>query len=424
MVQEKSRHPGDPAAEAAGLLLRIGFVILCIFVPVITFWTRRSIVVLVPIGLTTIILASTIIARDFSALNRFVNLLLRVAGVAALCLAIWSSMSLLWTPFPAEAGEKLFKALGTLALALAACLAIPVRMRAPNLHLVTIGIALAASVPALVWIAAYFGYRIAPIEGPTTARAAISLALMVWPAMAWLETRAERGFEMGLMLLVALAVALSGSMLALLTLIVGACVFGLALLVPKAVASFLAAGTILVILGAPFFAAILRLPEFPTELVSRLFDSGTITALQDWGDANVKDPLHLITGHGFETAARARTSLLLAVNSGTTHAASGTIFDIWYELGLIGALCSAFLVAGSFRGCLRQPQPLVAPLLGCMAGACAFALIGNAISQLWFLSSLGVVAITFVAVHNGQHRTIRPKARQQTMARHLPGTAA
>ena len=47
----------------------------------------------------------------------------------------WCALSLIWTPFLAEASERLFNIAGTVLMAVAGYLALPERMRSANLYI-------------------------------------------------------------------------------------------------------------------------------------------------------------------------------------------------------------------------------------------------------------------------------------------------
>ncbi len=104
--------------------------------------SRWVIVVLVPIGAVLIILSSLLRADSARLSDRALARLASGPGLASLLLITWALVSLLWTPVRVEAMEKLFKLLGVVLLGFFAVIALPNRMRATNLHLITIGVAL------------------------------------------------------------------------------------------------------------------------------------------------------------------------------------------------------------------------------------------------------------------------------------------
>ena len=407
MMQGKSRRANDPGLEAAGLLLRVGMAILCLVVPLIIFFTRRSVVVLVPIGLTIIILASAIKAEDFSVFSRLKAVLFNPAGAAAIMFCLWLIASFAWTPFPVDSLEKLFKALGTITLVAAACLALPERMRAPNLNLITLGAFLAALLAIGIVAALIFRREMVTIEGVTLARASVTLSLLTFAAMAWLLTRAQTLVAAILALMAGAGITLLGSKIALLMFATGMLTFLLSTLQARATAWLLGLTTAFAVLCAPAIAIAAHWSNLslfsPVELLRQ-----PLLAFGRWGDLIMSEPLRLMTGHGFDTATRARSIGYISPDM-----PRGVVFEIWYELGLVGAVTMAILLLSAFVGATQLPRTMTASLTAAFAAVYVFTVIGDGIFQIWWLSSLGVIAIAFMSICNGQHRTVRPKARSR-----------
>jgi O-antigen ligase len=404
MTLKFSNSNNNPAADAANLLLRIALILLCIIVPSFAFVSRRVVLVIVPVALTMIVIANTVISEDFSVVQRLKNILSRITGLAAFTLVTWSLFSLSWSPYPEEASERLLKALGTIILGFAACLSLPQHMRAPNLHIITLGAIAAALMSVAVTASIYLGYRPVSPQGPTIARAAIMLALFVWPAIAWLKTRAAIWQAVALLTLVFLAILLSGSQFALITFAVGLVIFIFATLWLKATAWLLAFSVIISILGAPLLAFIAK--NYAVQLENYIFivSNSTFTSLKAWGELIAIDPLHFLTGYGFESAAKARSSGILFTSS-----ILNIIIDLWYDLGLIGAGAVTALLASLIVRCLNVSHTITASLMAEISAICIFIAASNIITQVWFITSLAVVSVAFMAVKNGQHRTVRPK---------------
>lgn len=407
MIQGKTRRANDPGLEAAALLLRVGMAILCLVVPLIIFFTRRSVVVLVPIGLTIIILASAIKAEDFSVLGRLKAVLFSPAGGAATMFCLWIVASFAWTPFPVDGIEKLFKALGTIVLVAAACLALPERMRAPNLNLITLG-AFAAALLAIGIVAALIWKReMVTMEGVTLARASVTLSLLSFAAIAWLQTRAQTLLAASLGLAAGVGITLLGSKIALLMYVAGMAAFVLSTLNARATAWLVGLGASLALVTAPAIALAAHAGLSSIASGIDLLRQPAV-ALGQWGELIMSEPLRLLTGHGFDTATRARTIGFIAPDM-----PRGVVFEIWYELGLVGALTMAILVLSSFVGVTRLPRTMTAALTAAIVAIYVFSVVGDGIFQIWWLSSLGVIAVAFMSICNGQHRTVRPKARSQ-----------
>ncbi len=404
MTPKFSRFNNNPATDAANLLLRIALILLCIIVPTFAFVSRRVVLVIVPIALTMIVIANTVISEDFSIVQRLKSILSRITGLAAFTLIAWSLFSLSWTPFPEEASERLLKALGTIILGFAACLSLPNNMRAPNIHIITLGAIAAVLMCIAVTVSIFIGYRPVSQQGPTLARAAIMLAFFVWPAVSWLKMRNAALQAAALLVLIFVAVLSSGSQFALLTFGAGFVIFSFATFWPKATAWLLAFGLMATIMGAPLCAFLAKNYANQFENYSMIASHSIFKALKAWGDLIITDPVHFLTGYGFESALKARTSDLVSAPT-----VLNTVIDLWYDLGLIGAAAVSALLASLIVRCLNIPRTITASLMAEISAICIFIAASNIVTQVWFISSLAVIAIAFMSVKNGQHRTVRPK---------------
>ncbi len=391
-----------PALEAASLLNRVALGLLFILVPFLAFVSRRSVVLIVPIALAMLVIANTVISEDLSIFRRIKLTMSRVAGLAAFTLAAWSLASLLWTPFPAEAGEHLLKALGTVLLGFAACLSLLPIMRASNLHLITLGVIAASLMSVVVTATILAGYRPVSPEGPTIARAAIMLAFIIWPAVAWLKTKGAYWQIIVLLTLTAGAIISSSSNLALLTFGVGLGIFCVGLKLPRVTAWVLTVNMIVFIAGGPIIAVLSR--NMP-DIYEALFPNEALRLLKAWGNLIEAKPMHMLTGYGFETSISARQSGMLVSN-----VIPGPVVDLWYDLGLLGVVSVITLYISLVVRGLNLPRTMTAAVLAEIAAVTVFSATSSTIAQIWFLSSLAVAAIAFTAVKNGQHRMSRPKS--------------
>ena len=136
--------PADPAADAAMLLRRLGFAILMIGLPVAALFARRALVVYAPVGIALLVIAAALDGTARPLRQGTARLAFSSGGIAGGILILWCGLSLIWTPFKAEAAERLVNIVGTLAMAVAGSLALPDRMRSANLYLLPLGIGAAA----------------------------------------------------------------------------------------------------------------------------------------------------------------------------------------------------------------------------------------------------------------------------------------
>jgi hypothetical protein len=388
----------NPSADAAAVLRRLGFATLFFAVPLAALFTRRALVVMAPLAVILLVLASVLDGSARQAWDKLIALATSRGGIAGLVLLFWAGLSLVWTPFLADASERLFNITGMILMGLGGYLAVPERMRAANLYLLPIGVGLAAliSIP----LAMQGGSRFDP-EGLSLERGMLMLALLVWPALAWLHSRGRNLEAVALALAVAVAALLTREGLPLYGLAAGAIVFVLTAASPHfgpRLTGFVMAGLLLFAPVLPFL-----LKPLAGELLGA--KAPVTVSLDVWRQIVLEEPLRLLTGHGLETALRGRFFGLVPRNAPST-----LLFEIWYELGLVGAAAGSLLLYRAAVG-IRSHRATVAP--GIMAAfACAYALgcLGIGTTQVWWFTALVVLVLIFVAIEHGQFRTTRPKA--------------
>ena len=149
-------------------------------------------------------------------------------GLAGALVLGWCALSLVWTPFLAEASERLLNILSAIVLAAAGYLALPDRMRSANLYILPVGVA----VGALCAMPLAFLDPSAGLGGDddlqNLERGLIVLVLFMWPAVAWLRSRGRDVEALCLAVAVALASLVSPHFLPLDGLAAGAVVFAIA----------------------------------------------------------------------------------------------------------------------------------------------------------------------------------------------------
>ncbi len=392
--------PVDPAVDAAALLRRLGFFGLFVVLPLAAQVARRATVVLAPIAVALLILAGAIDGKYRPMRPRAIKLLQAPAFLAGLLVLSWSLLSLVWTPFLEPATERLLNIVATILMTLAAYLFLPDRMRSANLYLLPVGTAAAALLAIALGLFGHGFLRGVTSDEGGLDRGVTLLVLLVWPAVAWLRSRGRDVESLGLALLVAAALVVSPGAATLVALAVGATAFAVTAYRPAlgtrataaAVAGLLVVAPILPFLARPVGAALFG-PVAP----------GVLT-LKTWQKVVTTEPVRLVTGHGFETALRARFVNLLPMNAPTT-----LLFDLWYELGVVGALASAFALHAAIRRSGREAAVLVPGAMAAFAAAFTVACIGVGLTAIWWLTTLALAVLVFVAVERGQFRTRRPK---------------
>jgi len=388
----------NPSADAAAMLRRIGFAILFFAVPLAALFTRRALVAMAPLAVILLVLASVLDGSARHAREKLVALAVSPGGVAGLVLLLWAGLSLIWTPFLPQASERLLNITGMTLMALGGYLAVPERMRSANLYLLPVGVGLAALIA--IPLALTGGSGVDP-QGLSLERGMLMLVLLLWPALAWLHSRGRNLEAIGLALAVAVCSLLTRDGLPLYGLAAGAIVFVLTALSPNLGPRL----TGLAMAGLLLFAPVL--PFVLKPVAAALFGArAPITAsLEAWRQIILNEPLRLLTGHGLETALRGRFFGLVP-----PAAPSTLLFEIWYELGLVGAVAGSILI---YQAVVRAKghRATVAP--GIMAAfACTYALgcLGIGTTQVWWFTALAVLVLIFVAIERGQFRTKRPKA--------------
>ncbi len=401
MARAPTHQTIDPALDAAALLRRVGFFGLFVVVPMAAQVARRATVILVPICVILLILASAIDGRNRPIRPVALAMVRSPAFLAGLLVLGWAALSLVWTPFLGPATERLLNLAATILLTLAGYLALPDRMRSANLYLLPVGVT-AAAVMAIV--AGLFGdalLRSAPDDESALNRGLILLALLVWPAVAWLRSRGRDVEALVTLVLVGGALVLSPNVTQLLALAVGAIAFALGsvrLHLGMRIVAILAAGLLVASPLLPFVAR-------PIGIALAGPVAPAVLTIKAWQKVVTTEPVRLVTGHGFETTRRGRVVGLLPANAPTT-----VLFELWYELGVVGALAAAFALQAAIRRSGRESSALGPGALAAFAAAFAIACVGVGLTVLWWITALSVTVLAFVAIERGQFRTRRPKA--------------
>jgi hypothetical protein len=396
MIRNNAQAPLNPATDAALLLRRIGFGTLALVLPLAALVSRRAAVVLVPIGVVLLIIATLVEdPRKFVASLR--ELVLSRPGVILVGLIGWAFLSLVWSPYPVSAAEKAGNLMLAAVLGFVGLSALPERMRSSNLNLVALGTGTAGLFAlGLITVSAL---RHAETTPGAVERGVSIILIMAWPALAWLLSR-ERGLSaLGLALVVALLALTRFEDGETLAMIFGAVAFGAVTASPRRATRVIAA----VIAGLMLFAPIL--PFLLAPLVAVLPDNagGFAQMLSIWADVIRQSPIELITGHGLDTVVRGQMNGTLPQPAPAT-----LLFETWYELGLVGAAAGAACLYFAIRAAGRMTGALAAGGVAAFTTAFALSVFGFAPLLPWWLMTLTAVMLLFGAVARGQYRTDRP----------------
>ena len=407
MVSSTQRPLADPAAGAALLLIRLGLIVLAFGVPMSVVVSRRALFTLLPVGIGLLFVATTLLPRPPFA-HRLRAFFLAPAGLAALALFAWIALSIVWTPFPADASQRWLKEVGTLLLVVLVAALLPERTRTSNLYLFPLGLAAAALATFAVSLVDPRTFGTFQDADSTLERAVISLVMLAWPALGALAVRDRWISTILLAVGVALAAMAAWTSIALAALALGAIVFSVATFGPERAGRVLGIIVGVAILLAPalplaFAPAAAGLAERLSDKLAMLGDAAQ--SLHVWADLVTREPVRLITGHGFDMATRATYSGYLPADTPRS-----LLFVIWYELGLVGAVAAAVLAVGGIAAAGRT-SPTVAPFLLAEIMTClVLGFWGLDTTQLWWMTIIGVAGVAFANVNRGQYRTDRPPA--------------
>lgn len=394
------------------MLRRLGFAVLAMAAPLLAVGSRRALVIVVPLGIAMLVLASVIETEGQQPLRRTLEALGRPAGLAAVFLVFWSGLSLLWTPFPSAALERLLNMAGFGFMGLVAVSALPERMRASNLYLLPLGVGLAAILALSLTIRPMFAAGSQDIDRSLLDRALLLLVLMTPAAVTWLisKDRLVSGFL--LIAVVTACLLLGDARAALLALILGAGIFAVATISPRIgrLAAMLAMPAL--VLAAPVLPFLMR----PSAKLMLGASHPRVEAIRTWAKIVTDDPGRLITGHGLDTAMRAKLAGLVPPQT-----PSGMLFEVWYDLGFLGAFALALILALAIRGTGKLHAGAAPGALMTLMVAFTLAIMGQASAQAWWLIGLALTAIMVIAVDHGQYRTTRPRSQiVPSRARRIP----
>jgi hypothetical protein len=379
----------------------MGYVLLALAAPAGVVLHPIAIFVVFPIGVALLCFGALLDPpadlgqRVFAALTSPIVWL----GIAALA---WAALSMLWTPFPVAAGQHLLK-LGGWGLAVLLALCAPrEHARATDLYLFPIGLVLLMATMLAVWLASRQG---APFDPSRILDGGTVLAVMLFPAMGGLAARGRNGLARLLLILAFVFAFAFGSTPTMVALFVGFAALSFALSDRQRTAQDLGWAAAALIFFAPGLSvaaeAVVRwimrvkLPTLPPPY-SSLAEATTVVT---------RDTFRLITGHGFETVAR-------GVHYGnlppqTPHS---LLFQLWYELGIVGALIAATAAWFGFRAIGRAPPRLAPYLTAMLACNLTLATLCCDLADMTWFTALAISIIAADVATRSQYRTTRPSA--------------
>jgi hypothetical protein len=388
-----------PAAAAAKVLIWLGLCVLFLGLPCAGVFWRGAIYVLFPVG-GMLVLTGALLDAPPRPAQRLSGALASPAGLAALFLAFWTGLSLLWTPFPADAGQRFLQAFAAASLAALAAIYLPHRTKTSELYLLPAGLALSSGAILLLayfdppWFFGAFSFDETLFE-----RAMITAIVLVWPALGFLSLR-ENWISAALLAALAAAVALAGfAQIALLAMGAGALAFAVSMSGPAKTGRILGWVFAVLILLAPLLPFLYRLVLRVTGETPGL----EAAPLVIWGDLAAAQWTRLITGHGFEFVHHGLS--LGYLPPGTPRS---LLFVLWYDLGLAGAAGLAVLLLRAFKGAGGLPASVAPAVIAGLVTVLTIATLGIATSQIWWLTLLNCDAVAFTFLVKSADKARRP----------------
>ncbi len=401
MAQFSSSARQDAAGDASQLLSRVGYVVLALAAPSGVALSSRAIFVLFPIGVALLVVAA--------ALDPVAGFVERVRGVvmspvtwAAAALFAWATLSILWSPFPSSGAQHQLKLAATALATLLVMACGREHMRATDLYLFPIGVVLTMATILVLWFAEQQGL------GPDAGRidlGATTMVVMLFPAMGGLAARGRNGYARALLMLALVYAFAIGAPAATAALLVGLSALSFAVSDIRRTVNelgWLIAGLVVVSPVVPAIAPAFAHLVFHAKLASLAAPYPTLGAA---ASLILHDETRLMTGHGLDAVIR-------GVEAGILPALSPrvVVFEIWYELGIIGALAAAAAVWLGFRA-IGEMAPRLAPYMAATF-ACDITLgfLSQDSTQMTWTTLLAISAIAIGAAARSQYRTTRPSA--------------
>lgn len=381
------------------LLGWFGMTILMVGAPLVGVLSRRALFVLLPVG-AGILGAAFLVSTTTDGIRVLRMATITPLGYAILFLASWMGLSLVWTPFPGAAAPRYAATLSVGIIAALIIAYIPDRRARPTLYLLPAGLAVTGALTLAMSLFGPPSFRGgSEFDSSLLERSILTLVLLVWPALGALSMLARWTFAMVLAAGVALVLVVTFAPIALATFALAALTFAAAVTNPKRAARFSAWVFGVLILLAPVLPFVLA----PLAAALHPVGSSTVAAMADWRDLVGDDGLRLVTGHGIDTARRGVVYGYLP-----PHTPRTILFEVWYELGILGAVALAAVFALGLTAAGTAAAPIAPALLAGLVATLSLAIFGVATAQLWFVTMLGLVAVAFGLLCRSSPAVARP----------------
>jgi O-antigen ligase len=324
-------------------------------------------------------------------------------GLSAVAFLTWAALSITWSGAYLRSLFAFGELLIPITAAFILALALPRRMSAWAMWALAASLAVAC-ILVNVELATDMAWRRAMGRRwePFVLNRPILTFLVISAPLAWFLLRRGQTWvaaALGLLLTLTAMHGLSGS--AVLGLVVGVSVY--------LGARFLLKGQAVVLVGLGLLAAIAFAPlagewldrTVPPALHAHLQSASSRIRVDIYRSFGAAVELHPIRGAGFTASSRyaltpAAERLVpehrLLTGIGHPHNAA---LQIWVELGVVGALLAAFVLALVLRSWANLPVEVMAPRLALLAAAAAIALVGHGAWQGWWAATLGSAVVWF-----------------------------
>ena len=349
-------------------MARLGYVVLALGAPCAEALSSRAIFLFFPIG-AALLLVATALDPAPGLIGRFKWAASAPLIWVVLALFGWAALSLAWTPFPSEGGQHWLKLAGTLLVTILVIASAREHIRAADLYLFPTGVLL-AMIAILVLAFARREYLAADL--PEFEHSGVALVVLLFPAMGCLAARGRNGLAR-LLMIMALAF----------TFAIGAPTTAAALLVGFTALSFAISDAERTVfdLGIAAAAIVLLAPIIPaiSPTLAHWFFHAKLAGLPEpfpplavAADIVLHDPARLFTGRGVDAAIKGMEAGLIPQPIPRV-----ILFEIWYELGIIGALLGAAAAWFGFRSLGGSGEKVAPYLIGAFAADLALGFLAR-----------------------------------------------
>lgn len=331
-----------------------------------------------------------------------VNLALLLTGIAALCLA-----SALWSDWPDRISSQSLKIiyafLGGYALITLAKQA-PANVKEKNLHCMTIAFFL---VIVLIIAEQLLGaplYRLvrgidfnAHLPKSLTNHAVVVFSLLIWPVLHFLRTTGKKTQARITLALWAIVVVLFGkSATATLAIFVGASVFFLLPLAPKAINRMIGISSSLIVLMMPWVSRFLF--ENAATPLSAIKGANAAERLEIWNAVSEKIFIKPWTGWGLEASRHFKNLDLQKIyfkETSILHPHNAAL-QCWVEFGAVGAGLATFACLFTLARIARLPLEEQRTATALFGTAFCVMMVGYGTWQGWWLGALFLAMASFI----------------------------